>query len=78
MPKVLPAKEAAAYLGLTPRTLRAMRQLGIGPKYIRMFVGRDTGNPSIGYLEEDLDGWIESCRVEPDEGLKDRAGGDVN
>lgn len=70
--RVLPQKEAAKYLGLTVKTLRSMRKLGIGPSYIKMFTGRDTGNPTIGYTADCLDDWIDSCRTAPVEALISR------
>ena len=44
------AKNAAAYLGLSPKTLAMMRCRGNGPTYIRR--GR------IFYFRQDLDAWI--------------------
>jgi len=46
----LTTKQAAHYLGLSPRTLEKMRTKGIGPKYYR--VGR-----GVRYLVRDLDEW---------------------
>ena len=46
-------KSAAAYLGLSVKTLAMKRCLGTGPKFIRQ--GR------IFYYKDDLDEWIRNC-----------------
>jgi len=46
----LTTKQAAHYLGLSPRTLEKMRTKGIGPNYYR--VGR-----GVRHLVRDLDAW---------------------
>jgi predicted DNA-binding transcriptional regulator AlpA len=54
--KVLSNDEAARFLGLSPRTLPGMRRRGDGPPFIRLGVRR------LGYLESDLQKWVESQR----------------
>jgi len=54
-----------------------MRNLGIGPDYIKMFVGRESGTPAIGYLESDLLAWVEAQKVKPKDELKHRYLGDT-
>ena len=46
-------KSAAAYLGLSVKTLAMKRCLGTGPRFIRQ--GR------IFYYKDDLDEWLNSC-----------------
>jgi predicted DNA-binding transcriptional regulator AlpA len=48
--------EAAAYLGLSIRTLPGLRRRGGGPPYIKL------GGRKVGYLKRDLDAWLESRR----------------
>ena len=51
----LSVREAAEYLGLSPRTLDRYRVSGDGPVFYR-FGGR------VRYRREDLDGWAASRR----------------
>ena len=51
----LSVREAAEYLGLSPRTLDRYRVSGEGPVFYR-FGGR------VRYRREDLDGWAASRR----------------
>jgi len=44
------AKNASAYVGLSPKTMAMMRCNGTGPKFVKR--GR------IFYFKEDLDGWL--------------------
>ncbi len=48
--------EAANFLGLSPRTLEALRLRGGGPPFIRVTV------KAVRYKPADLDAWIESRR----------------
>jgi len=70
--KVLNTADAAQALGLTVPTMRGMRSLGIGPDYIKMFTGRESGTPAIGYLESDLLAWVESQRVKPKDEIREK------
>ena len=54
----LSEREAAEYLGRSPYTLRDWREKKIGPPYYRL-VG------SIVYSKNELDAFLESCRVDP-------------
>ena len=54
----LSRKEAAKYLGKHPLTLDTWRCRNVGPPYFK--VGK-----SISYKREDLDAFIENCRVDP-------------
>lgn len=58
IPAAFDEKKAGAYLGLSVKTLQAYRFHRKGPAYIRM--GR-----SIRYRQEDLDRYLEACRVDP-------------
>ena len=49
--------EAADRLGLSVATLRAWRHRGQGPRFVRF--GR-----AVRYLLEDLDNYIDGCRVD--------------
>ena len=53
---LLSNNEAAAYLGLSIRTLPGLRRRGGGPPYIKL------GGRKVGYLKRDLDAWLESRR----------------
>ena len=46
---------AAAYTGISPRTLEKLRQKGGGPVFLKL--GR-----SVVYVKADLDDWLSSCR----------------
>jgi hypothetical protein len=48
------AKNAASYLGLSPKTLAMMRCEGTGPKFVKR--GR------VFYFKHDLDAWIADGR----------------
>jgi predicted DNA-binding transcriptional regulator AlpA len=48
----LDTKQAAVYLGLSPRTLANMRSRRTGPKYFR--------RGSVRYRQVDLDSWLEA------------------
>lgn len=54
---VLRRPAAAAYLGISPRTLETIDRAGRGPARIRL--GR-----AVGYLRRDLDAWLADRRVE--------------
>lgn len=49
------AKNAASYLGLSPKTLAMMRCAGSGPKFVKR--GR------VFYYRQDLDEWLIAGRV---------------
>lgn len=55
---LLSEKEAAAYRGLSPKTLRNERALGRGPRYIRQ-------GGHIAYRRSDLERYLEACAVDP-------------
>jgi len=55
-PALLTTREAARFLGLTPKTLTKWRWLGSGPKYIRL---GDSPGARVAYRVEDLEVWIE-------------------
>lgn len=57
-PRRLSEREAAAYLGLSPRTLQDWRTKGVGMPYAK--VGR-----RVSYAAADLDAFLVSVRVEP-------------
>jgi hypothetical protein len=52
----LDAQSAAAYLGLSYKTLACQRSAGNGPPFIKL-------GKAVFYQKEDLDGWLASCRV---------------
>jgi predicted DNA-binding transcriptional regulator AlpA len=51
---LLDERQAAAYLGWTPRTMQQRRFQGAGPRFVRL------GARSIRYRVEDLDDFIEA------------------
>ena len=53
-PKLLTTEEAAAWLGLSPRTLECYRIRGEGPRFRK--IGR-----WVRYLEADLEAWLGEC-----------------
>ena len=54
--------EAAKYLGVSTSTLEKMRYENRGPSYIK------TGR--IIYLKDDLESYLDSCRVQPGRSIK--------
>ena len=54
--KVLRAPEAATYIGLSESTLAKRRLYGLPPQYLSL------GGRAVGYVIDDLDAWLESCR----------------
>ena len=54
--RVLRAPEAAAYIGLSERTLAKRRLVGLPPSYLNL------GGRAIGYAIEDLNAWLDTCR----------------
>jgi predicted DNA-binding transcriptional regulator AlpA len=54
--KVLRPAEAADYIGLAESTLAKRRVYGKPPRYVSL------GGRAVGYLVEDLDEWLASCR----------------
>lgn len=57
--KLLSQTEAAAILGLLPRTLEHWRWQGKGPAYFRVAGGR------VRYDAADVRKWLDAQRVEP-------------
>ena len=53
---ILRPPEASAYTGLSESTLAKRRLRGEPPIFVRL------GARAVGYLREDLDAWLESCR----------------
>jgi predicted DNA-binding transcriptional regulator AlpA len=51
--RVLRTPAAADYVGLAVSTVEKMRLTGSGPRFVRL------GERAVGYLEEDLDQWLE-------------------
>ena len=51
LPRYLGAEAAAAYVGLSPRTLQRMRVTGEGPRYIKV-------RRRVIYDRLDLDDWV--------------------
>jgi predicted DNA-binding transcriptional regulator AlpA len=54
--RVLRAREAAAYTGLSESTLAKRRLYGKPPTFLNL------GGRAIGYAIDDLNAWLESCR----------------
>jgi hypothetical protein len=69
--RCLKTREAANYLGLSLNAMRHMRQLGIGPAYLRLDIGRGAARP-VAYLLEDLDDWLLAQRKKPAQVIKSR------
>lgn len=53
---VLPTERAAAYLGLSPKTLETLRTRGGGPPFLKL--GR-----RVVYRKADLDTWLDTAKV---------------
>ncbi|MGH0035322.1 MAG: helix-turn-helix transcriptional regulator [Myxococcota bacterium] len=53
--------EAAAYVGVSPRTLERWRAAGAGPPYYRL------GPRTVYYRAADLRRWLASRRISPNE-----------
>ncbi|MBE1426785.1 putative DNA-binding transcriptional regulator AlpA [Desulfomicrobium macestii] len=51
-------QEAAAYLGMSVKTLQAWRFYNKGPKYLKI-------SRSVRYLREDLDTFLEASKITP-------------
>ncbi len=56
---LLTERQAAEFLGWSPKTLQARRFYRKPPKYLK--VGR-----SVRYAQEDLDQFLADCRVDPE------------
>lgn len=57
---LLPTRDAARLLGLSPAMLERLRWLGDGPPFVR-----PTGGRAVRYRREDLTSWVERNRVDP-------------
>lgn len=57
MSTLLNTRAAAAYLGLSPKTIERFRSEGTGPAYVKAGPGR---RAAVRYRRADLDAWIES------------------
>lgn len=55
--------QAAEYLGVAVQTLRNWRHLRKGPPYVKLSPGP---RGRIVYLVEDLQNYLEQCRIDPD------------
>lgn len=64
----MPAPEAAAFVGLTPKTLSNLRSLDRGPAYIRYEGGQ------IVYDQDELERWREARVAERVETRESRRG----
>lgn len=53
----LDAQSAAAYLGVSYKTLACHRSAGKGPPFFKL-------GKAIFYQKDDLDSWLASCRVQ--------------
>ncbi len=56
-PSILTSPQAAAFLGITPQTLRRWRCDGTGPRFVRLGTGRRS---RAAYRFEDLEAWLEA------------------
>jgi len=56
--ELLSEKQAADFLGLSPRALQAWRTKGGGPPYLRI------GHRTVRYSQTDLEAWLENRRFE--------------
>lgn len=52
----LTAQDAAAYCGISYKTLAIQRSQGNGPKFVKL-------GKAVFYRKDDLDDWMASCRV---------------
>jgi len=55
--ELLTTPDAAAYLGLSRKTLERFRCEGTGPQYVKVGPGR---NARVRYRQADLDAWTEA------------------
>lgn len=53
---LLTTQEAAAYIGLSPLTLKKWRRLNIGPEYHRI------GHKCVRYAKHIIDAWLDARR----------------
>ena len=53
---ILRVAEAAEYLGLAKGTLDNWRPRGVGPKCVRLGLGKQRS--TVGYRKADLDAWL--------------------
>ena len=51
---LLTEKQAAEYLQLTPRFMQSRRQIGTGPRFVRI------SRRCVRYRQQDLDEWLEN------------------
>jgi predicted DNA-binding transcriptional regulator AlpA len=56
---LLNSEAAGEYIGIGPRTLPVWRNLGKGPKYLKI-------GGKVLYRREDLDAWLTSRLVDPE------------
>ncbi|UQE74698.1 helix-turn-helix domain-containing protein [Gordonia sp. PP30] len=59
---LLSTLSAAAYIGMTPGTLRAWRKQGTGPAYVKT---GDDDRAAVRYRRSDLDRWLDDRTVRP-------------
>lgn len=52
----LTAPDAAAYCGLSYKTMALQRSAGVGPPFVKL-------GKAVFYRKDDLDAWMNSCRV---------------
>ena len=57
VPQFLPTRAAAAYCGLSPRSLEKYRVSGNGPRFVR-----PRGHRFVRYSRDDLDAWMREGR----------------
>jgi hypothetical protein len=57
---LLNTEQAAARVGLKPRTLERYRRMGCGPTYVKL--GVNSVNSPVRYRPEDLDQWLDAGR----------------
>jgi hypothetical protein len=58
--KALNQEEAAVYLNLSVSTLKRLRNLGLGAKFIKLNSGVSGKNTKILYPIDELDKWLNS------------------
>lgn len=67
MIELINTKAVAELLGLSPVTLRLWRTLGKGPQFVKC-------EGAIRYRASDLEAWLDSRTVKPEEGKKGEGG----
>jgi len=61
---LLTEDQLSKVLTIAPATLRGWRSRGCGPAYFKL-AGQSRGTSRVRYRMQDVEEWLEQCRVEP-------------